>query len=609
MARARTVTPERGLRQALARLLDGRQRRILAVLVALGAVGALLEAAVVMLVFAIVRAAGANGADAGPIGSTALGAVLRGTGVETPRAVLLAGVLTLLVLVVAKNLFLTGVHYAQTRFCQQGAAALSVRLFAAYVTAPFAQLTSRHSSELTRNVRDLGNHVYLEVTMALVAMAVEAAAALGVVVVLLALQPLATLLAAGVLATLVLVQQATLGRRTDALGARHLQMAGALLKAVQQALGAAAETRVLAREPQVVAAFATLQRDFSKTVGTQMFLSSVSRYVNESAVVLAVALVAVVLLAGNVGAAALPASLALFAAAAFRLMPAMNRTLNALHVLRYYRASVHLAAAELDRAEAARPAADSDLRPLRCVHGVALDGVSYTYPDAVRPALADVTVEIPFGTSVGIVGPSGAGKTTLACLLLGLLSPDRGHVRVDGVDIAGRERDWQRHLGYVPQDSLVLDEPVRRNVALALDDRDIDDARVWESLRLARLDALVARLPHGLDTVIGERGAKLSGGERQRVGIARALYRDPAVLVLDEATAALDGVTEDEVAAAIRALEGSRTIVVIAHRPATVRQCDRLLFLDEGRLVDQGGFDELAARHPDFARLLDLAGA
>jgi ATP-binding cassette, subfamily B, bacterial PglK len=178
-----------------------------------------------------------------------------------------------------------------------------------------------------------------------------------------------------------------------------------------------------------------------------------------------------------------------------------------------------------------------------------------------------------------------------------------GRVCVDGVDLAGQARAWRRHVGYVPQSIVLLDDTLRRNVALGIADRDIDEARVAAAVRVAQLDATVAGLPRGLDTVLGERGVRLAGGERQRVGIARALYHDPDVLVLDEATAALDTATEAAVADALRALRGAKTVLLIAHRLSTVRACDRIAVIADGRLADCGTYDELLARSDMFRRL------
>jgi ABC-type multidrug transport system fused ATPase/permease subunit len=204
-----------------------------------------------------------------------------------------------------------------------------------------------------------------------------------------------------------------------------------------------------------------------------------------------------------------------------------------------------------------------------------------------------VSIRIPHGTAVGIIGGSGAGKSTAVDVLLGLLEPSSGKVTVDGIDIRGNPRGWQDMVGYVPQSIYLCDESLRANVAFGVPPEEIDEQALGRAIRAARLDDFVASLPDGLSTVVGERGVRLSGGQRQRIGIARALYHDPSVLVLDEATSALDTATESEVMDAVNALHGAKTLVIIAHRLSTVEQCDVVYRLEQGRVVGAGKLAEV----------------
>jgi ATP-binding cassette subfamily C protein len=232
-----------------------------------------------------------------------------------------------------------------------------------------------------------------------------------------------------------------------------------------------------------------------------------------------------------------------------------------------------------------------------------LKDIRFAYSKESVPALDAINLSIRKGQSIGIVGPSGGGKSTLIVIILGLLVPDSGRVSVDDADIMTDISGWRGRIGFVPQQIYLLDDTMRRNIAFGLQDTEIDDAKIAEAVRLAYLKDVVAGLHDGLDTVIGEQGTRLSGGQRQRVAIARALYRDPDILVFDEATSALDTVSESEITRAIETLSGDRTVLFIAHRLSTIKNCDVIAFIEDGKIVDQGGFDELCARNAKFANL------
>ncbi|MFM9123410.1 MAG: ABC transporter ATP-binding protein, partial [Actinomycetota bacterium] len=222
-----------------------------------------------------------------------------------------------------------------------------------------------------------------------------------------------------------------------------------------------------------------------------------------------------------------------------------------------------------------------------------LHDVSFQYPTAARASLQNVSLVVRRGEAVGFVGPSGAGKSTLVDVILGLFAPTAGEVRVDGHNIQENLRNWQNQIGYVPQSIYLTDDTLRRNVAFGLSDENIDDKLVGEAIRLAQLDAFVESLPDRLETVVGERGVRLSGGQRQRIGIARALYHNPSVLVLDEATSSLDTPTEHGVMQAVQALQGTKTVIIVAHRLSTVEYCDRLYRIEDSRITEEGTFAEV----------------
>jgi len=295
-------------------------------------------------------------------------------------------------------------------------------------------------------------------------------------------------------------------------------------------------------------------------------------------------------------------TLALVAVALARLKGCLTELMLYYSSMRYQSGLVRTVAAELrDLEQQPTTAAAGSASPVMDLQkAIAVRHLDFRYDAAAEPILQDISLEIPRGASVALVGPTGAGKSTLVNLLVGLLEPTAGDILIDDHDLSVGAAVWQRRIGYVPQDIFLLDDTIRANVALGVADRDIDEAALRRALAAAQLDDFVAALPAGDRTVLGERGARLSGGQRQRIGIARALYRKPAVLVLDEATSALDTTTESALTAAVEQLRGTHTVILIAHRLSTVRRCDRIFFLEHGRLTAQGTYDELLGSSPAF---------
>jgi len=293
-------------------------------------------------------------------------------------------------------------------------------------------------------------------------------------------------------------------------------------------------------------------------------------------------------------------ALALVTVALARLKGCLTELMLYYSAMRYQSSLVRTIAAELRDLEQQAAVADPTSPAIDLQKAITVRHLDFRYDAAAEPTLRDISLEIPHGASVALVGPTGSGKSTLVNLIVGLLEPTAGDILIDGRDLSSCVAAWQRRIGYVPQDIFLLDDTILANVALGVAERDIDEAAFWRALATAQLDDFVAALPEGGRTILGERGARLSGGQRQRIGIARALYRNPAVLVLDEATSALDTTTESALTAAVEQLRGAHTVILIAHRLSTVRRCDQIFFLDGGRLVAQGTYDELLASTPAF---------
>jgi ATP-binding cassette, subfamily B, bacterial PglK len=366
---------------------------------------------------------------------------------------------------------------------------------------------------------------------------------------------------------------------------------------------------LLGRENHLIDTFIGNIKGIAQFDRFQQFILPVPRYFNETLIVIgAVAIIISAIIRGQSMQTILPI-LSLFAVAGYRLLPAVSRLMSSLTTIQSNIVSLHAvydSLHSLDK-EAQQPLSYPVFVPTHNGHKlninqpvVALDNIFYTYPNADTYALRGVSLQVPENSSIGIVGPSGGGKTTTIDILLGLLIPSQGYVLVEGCDIRENFTNWQRRVGYIPQSIYLADDTIRSNVALGLSDEAINDEQVWKAIELAQLKIWVESLPNNIDTVVGERGVRLSGGQRQRIGIARALYHDPDVLVMDEATAALDNETERAFVQAINNLSGKKTMIIIAHRLSTVQNSDCLVFIKDGQVVASGTYDELLRESTDF---------
>ncbi len=336
------------------------------------------------------------------------------------------------------------------------------------------------------------------------------------------------------------------------------------------------------------------------------FFSSITKYLLEILFILGVgALLAVSFLSGAESQAV--GSLALFVAAGFRLLPNISSLVGAVNGFRIGRASVLLVEEELrDSTGRGGTPASEDRILMTLSKSLRIEDVHYRYPGAEHEVLRGVDLDIPAGSSVAFVGSSGAGKTTLVDLVLGLLTPTSGSVKSDGKDIAEGIDNWQRICGVVAQDVFIAEDTVRKNILFDVPVEEADDQRLRQAVKMAQLEDVVESLPGGLDGDVGDWGSRLSGGQRQRLGIARALYRSPQLLVLDEATSALDNETERRVTDTVNALHGDMTVIVVAHRLSTVKNVDTVVYMEDGRISGMGSFDELRQNNAGFAHLVQL---
>lgn len=495
--------------------------------------------------------------------------------------------------------------YAQQRLAHNAGVRLAAQLLEGYLEEPYERHTMRNSSVLIRNISESIHSLVAWTLIPLIVIMSEALMVAGVIVVLAVTAPVVTLTGGAFLGIQTVILLKVLRPRLVRLGATSQDMAAASLESLQQALHGFREVRLFGRTSTFVGEFNERRSLFARVQYQQAGLVTAPRLIVETLFVLGLLVFLLLATDGRGTNAETLSLLGLLAYAVLRIMPSLNRIVVNIGNLRFGGAAVDELTAEVERVRAdvgmRVPVDDLPERPLErqleCRH------VGYRYPSSDGDVLAAVDLTIHRGQYVGLVGATGSGKSTLVDLLVGLLSPTAGVILVDGIDVASNIPGWQRSLGVVSQTVFLVDETLRRNVAFGIPEATIDDALVADAISMAQLDELIASLPLGLETMVGERGVRLSGGQRQRVAIARALYHQPTVLFFDEGTSALDTLTESEVMAALEGLRGDRTIVAVAHRLSTVKRCDQIFVLDAGRVVDRGTFVELEQRSDAFRRM------
>ena len=509
----------------------------------------------------------------------------------------------LMVFFLLKNTYLVLLEYYRTRYSVGRQTLISNRLFRAYLHSPYSFHLQRNTAELLRNTSSEASNITNGVLLPIMSIVMETMTLVFVLALLVVVEPVATLVAFTVLGSILYAfyraTRATIARYA----AEEQEHRSLSMQAVNQGLGGIKDTRVLGREGFFLEAFARSTWFNAQAAKYRTIVGSLPRLFLETVAVAGLLGVSVLLMLQARPLDTVIPSLALLAVALVRMMPGYQKIAANVSAIQWGRLSLAVVYKDLVALEAEEAAFKARLKgtgPVAFRHAIGVENLTFQYEGQAAPALKGVTLEIPRSASVGFVGPSGAGKTTIVDVLLGLLAPTEGRVTVDGVDIQTCLPEWQRTIGYIPQSIFLTDDTIRNNVAFGREPADISDADVWRAVDAAQLRDLVESLPNGLDTPVGERGVRLSGGQRQRIGIARALYHRPAVLVMDEATSALDTQTERQFVDALDALQGEHTVVVIAHRLSTVRHCDRLFLMEDGRITAEGTYDELLATSATF---------
>jgi ABC-type multidrug transport system fused ATPase/permease subunit len=478
---------------------------------------------------------------------------------------------------------------------------LARQLLANYLARPYAFFLNRNTAQLGSNILTEARNVVVSVLSPAMTAVSSSLVAIAIMMLLVYVDPTVALAIFAVLGGAYGSVYALSRRRLTVIGEQQMQANLQKYKVAGEAMDGIKDLKVLGREWTFLERFAGHAERHARNNVTAAVIGDMPRYALEVVAFGGILLVVLYFLGRGHDAGQLVPLVTLYAFAGYRLMPALQQLFLAASTLRVGTAALDtlhgdLRAGSVDDIDPeAKLVATTGVTPLPFEKGLELRNISYRYEGALEPALRAVNLLIEHNATIGLVGPSGCGKTTTVDLILGLLSPSEGEILVDGTSItADNMPAWRRNIGYVPQQIFICDDTVTRNIALGVPDSETDMAAVRKAARIANLEEFVdSELPLGFDTVVGERGIRLSGGQRQRIGIARALYRDPAILIMDEATSALDGVTEENVMHAVRALSKRKTIILIAHRLTTVKDCDLIYLLDNGEILTKGKYEQL----------------
>ncbi|MCS3904376.1 ABC-type bacteriocin/lantibiotic exporter with double-glycine peptidase domain [Methylohalomonas lacus] len=483
--------------------------------------------------------------------------------------------------------------YVMNRYVEMRGHGLACRLLETYLRQPYSFFLNRHSGDLSKSVlsevAQLVSNV-LRPGMELVAYSIVL---LGILSLLLLIDPLLALAVGVVLGGLYGILYMMVRKRLARIGQDRIQANQERFTAAGEALSGIKDIKLLGREHAYLDRFLGPSFRFARHQATSHTLSQVPNYLVEAIAFGGIIVLVLVMLSNRGGVEGgmgevLPL-LGLYTFAGYRLKPAAQKLFSSLAKLRFGGPVLEAVYQDLEQRTALAEIRDVAEQPLVPKDAIALKDIYYTYPGAAREALSGINLSIPVGSSLGLIGTTGAGKTTLVDIILGLLRPTRGRIIVDDEPVTDSNlRAWQQTLGYVPQDIFLADNTVAENIALGIAADRIDRQQVERCARMAQVhEFIMQEMPEQYETRVGERGVRLSGGQRQRLGIARALYHDPAILVFDEATSALDTVTEQAVMEAIEGLHHKKTVILIAHRLTTVSNCDRIVRLERGRAMEE----------------------
>ncbi len=565
-------------------VLNKKQKVQLVLLLVIIFVGAFVELLGVSAILPIVNIA----LDSSIIDETWYLVLIRDTfGLEGANQLLVFMATILIVIYIFKNIYVTFMYNMQYRFIFDNQRKLAVKLMDCYMHQKYLFHVSKNVAELQRNVTNDVNGFFTVVLNALQFLAEISVCA--VLVVFLMMKDAMTTLMVAVLVLVFVVFFARFFKKVlGEKGEENRQVNVQVAKWILQSFSGIKEIKVINSEQFFIDNYDKNYRRLATLQRQQSILTFIPRPLMETICIGGLLVTVIIKLQiDETDITSFIPTLSVFAVAAFRMLPSFNRITGYLGSMMFNLPSIHAVyndLVEIDELIKEMEHNEANKLDITLDDVIRMEKVSFQYPESDKWILKDADLNIHKNTSVAFIGSSGAGKTTVADLILGLLEPQCGKITVDGMDVRNHMQSWHNCIGYIPQTIYLMDDTIRANIAFGIPQDKINEQAIQKALKEAQLDEFVNTLKDGLDTVIGDRGVKLSGGQRQRIGIARALYRNPKVLILDEATSALDNETEREVMEAIDGLHGTRTLIVIAHRLSTIQKCDKIYEVRNGKI-------------------------
>ena len=485
------------------------------------------------------------------------------------------------------------------------------RLYAYYMQQDWQFHASGSSAQLTKQVTTEAARISMGIVQPLMQMNAKVVLAMVISASIIAYDPSIALLGLAIFSLAYLILYRLVRKKLVSNGQKLSLVSTDRFRLMNEGFGGIKDVLLLDRSHDFVERFHQSGEVFARAQGTNIALGQVPRYFIELVAfgaMISLVLVLIKIHAGNLG-EVLPV-LAVYALAAFKLLPALQQIYSSISNIKGHIAAFDAVKEDLHQSFNQERAIDAktNIASLELEKVITLQDIQFSYPNKSISAVDGVSLDIPVNSLVGIVGSSGSGKTTLIDILLGLLTPQSGSIYIDTTLVTpDNKRAWQNLLGFVPQSIFLSEGSIAENIAFGLPASDIDMSQIYNAVSLAHLSELVGELPDGVHTRVGERGVQLSGGQRQRIGIARALYHKAEVLVFDEATSALDGITEKIVMDAIHEFSGKKTIIMIAHRLKTVEKCDLIYFMEKGKIIDKGNYQQLIKSNAKFREMADYA--